>query len=334
MSHKVKQVELSAKCRRDKIAENFLSKDLTVIRTHEGTCCCDTTREHVSASLSCVCLCNIPRLHFLATGPLMYEQQNDFVAATCDMSLRHDPSCQGTLTSKVPLSLMFVSYVCALCSVSYVSLMHSFGRCSENCAYKLTTSKEFVLTGEGCHDNNNKSCKWELYGPPPSKGGVSKRSVEESQLINVSYSKKLQLDPSNLIPNRTYTIFFNNEDSGFSAQYSVITDMSPTGGSCVVSPSEGIMIETQFRINCLGWTDEDSPLWYEFFFRHHVHGPMLLFYGWMPDSVGLFLPPGSKENNFRVDLFVKISDVLGSYRIIPLQVKVRGCIVFIVVCLF
>lgn len=200
--------------------------------------------------------------------------------------------------------------------------IHFFCRCRENCAYKLTTSKEFVLTGEGCRDNNNATCKWELYGPPPSNGGISKRSIEDSQLISVSYAKQFNLDPGNLIPNRTYTIFFNNDNSGFSAQYSVITDMSPTGGSCVVSPSEGVVIETQFRISCASWTDEDSPLWYEYFLSHPTHGPMLLFYSWMSDSNGLFLPPGSKENDFNVDLFVKISDVLGSYRIVPLQVKV------------
>ena len=90
----------------------------------------------------------------------------------------------------------------------------------------------------------------------------------------------------------------------------------------MVSPSEGLVIETQFRVSCTSWTDEDRPLWYEFFFSHPVHGPMLLFYGWMPDSTGLFLPPGLKENDFNVDLFVKISDVLGSYRIVPLRVKV------------
>ncbi|XP_020607936.1 LOW QUALITY PROTEIN: polycystic kidney disease protein 1-like 2 [Orbicella faveolata] len=197
-------------------------------------------------------------------------------------------------------------------------------RCKENCAYKVTASKEFILSGEGCQDNKNTDCKWELYGPPLLNGQISKRSVESSRLISVSYAKEFHLDPSNLIPNRTYTIFFNNNRSGFWAQYSVTTDMPPTGGSCVVSPSEGVVIETQFQISCTEWTDEDSPLWYEFFLSHPVHGSMLLFYGWMPDSVGLFLPAGSKDNDFNVDLFVKITDVLGSYRIVPLQAKVKS----------
>ena len=145
----------------------------------------------------------------------------------------------------------------------------------------------------------------------------------DSQLISVSYLKQFKLDPSNLMPNQTYKISFTNLDSGLSAQYSVTTDMPPSDGSCVVSPSQGVVIETQFRISCTGWADEDSPLWYEFFFRHPVYGPMLLFYGWMPFAAGLFLPPGLEENNFNVELFVKITDGLGSYRTFPLQVKVN-----------
>ena len=194
-------------------------------------------------------------------------------------------------------------------------------RCKENCAHKLAPSKELVLDGVGCQDDTNTTCIWELYGPPPATGRISKRSVGE-QLISISYAKQFQLDPRNLIPNRIYKILFNNDNSGFSAQYSVITDMFPTNGSCFVSPSEGQVIETQFIISCAGWRDEDSPLWYEFFLGNPEQGPMLLYYGWMPYSNGLFLPPGSKDNNHNVDLFVKISDVLGSYRIVSLQVKV------------
>jgi len=158
-----------------------------------------------------------------------------------------------------------------------------------------------------------------VYGPPSH--GISRRSVD-SQLISVFYSNQFRLDPSNLIPNQTYTIFFNNAVSGFTTKYSIVTDMPPSGGSCVVSPSEGVVIETQFRISCTGWSDEDSPLWYEFFFKHPSYGPMLLFYGWTPYSDGLFLPPGLEENSHKLELFVKITDVLGSYKTFPLQAKV------------
>ena len=181
-----------------------------------------------------------------------------------------------------------------------------------------------VLTSEGCYDNktqDTKTCKWELHGPRPSSNGISRRSVD-SEVISISYSKQFKLDPSDLIPNQTYTIFFNNLNSGFSAQYSLTTDAPPSGGSCSVSPSEGVAIETQFRISCQGWTDEDSPLWYEYFFKHPTYGSMLLFYGWIPFTNDLFLPPGFEKHNFNLELFVKITDVLGSFAVFSLQAKV------------
>ncbi|PFX17783.1 Polycystic kidney disease protein 1-like 2 [Stylophora pistillata] len=196
-------------------------------------------------------------------------------------------------------------------------------RCKENCAHKLTPSKELILDGVGCQDDTNTTCIWELYGPPQANGRISKRSIGV-QLIRVSYAKQFLLDPRNLISNRIYTILFTNNNSGFSAQYSVITDMSPTNGSCFVSPWEGQVIETQFIISCAGWRDEDMPLQYEFFLGNPEQGPLLLYYGWTPYSNGLFLPPGLNDNDHNVDLFVKISDALGSYRIVPLQAKVRS----------
>lgn len=53
-----------------------------------------------------------------------------------------------------------------------------------------------------------------------------------------------------------------------------------------------------------------------FFLSYFVYGFLLLFYGWMLDFVGLFFFVGLKENDFNVNLFVKIMDVLGFYRIV------------------
>lgn len=89
-----------------------------------------------------------------------------------------------------------------------------------------------------------------------------------------------------------------------------------------MSPSEGIVIETQFQITCTGWEDEDSPLWYEFFLRDPASRPMLLFYGPLPYSDPLFLPPGPEEDNFHLELFVNIWDALGTHKEFPLRVKV------------
>ena len=35
-------------------------------------------------------------------------------------------------------------------------------------------------------------------------------------------------------------------------------------GGCSVTPKEGIVLTTEFRISCSGWSDEELPLNYEF----------------------------------------------------------------------
>ena len=180
--------------------------------------------------------------------------------------------------------------------------------------HKLTTSTELVLRSEGCFSSNEtkRPCQWELYGQAPSR------------LIRVSNSRLFKLNPQTLPPNQTYTVVFKDKNSNVSSRYSVLTNMPPKGGSCIVSPSEGIVIETKFRINCTGWEDEDGPLWYEFFLRDLASTPMLLFYGALPYSDPLFLPPGREENKFHLELFVNIWDALGSHKEFPLRVKVSA----------
>lgn len=35
-------------------------------------------------------------------------------------------------------------------------------------------------------------------------------------------------------------------------------------GGCSVTPTEGLVLTTEFEISCSGWSDEDLPLNYEF----------------------------------------------------------------------
>lgn len=167
-----------------------------------------------------------------------------------------------------------------------------------------------MLRSEGCI-SHKRSCQWELHGQA------------YSELIRVSNSSLFKLNPETLTPNQTYTVVFK-DNSGVSSRYSVVTNIPPKDGSCIVSPSEGIVIETQFQITCTGWEDEDSPLWYEFFLRDPASRPMLLFYGPLPYSDPLFLPPGREEDNFHLELFVNIWDALGTHKEFPLRVKVSA----------
>ena len=130
-----------------------------------------------------------------------------------------------------------------------------------------------------------------------------------------------EFDPSGLVPNKTYKVYF--DQGAVSAEYSFVTDMVPSGGRCDVTPSEGQVIETPFSVVCSNWQDDDSPLSYEFFFDHPATGPKLLCYGWEPHCTDLALPSGSPDTNYNVKLLAIITDRLGSFRVAPLQVKVR-----------
>lgn len=131
---------------------------------------------------------------------------------------------------------------------------------------------------------------------------------------------QFELDPSNLVANKTYKVFFDL--GAVSAEYNFITDMITSGGWCEVTPPEGQVIDTPFKIVCSNWKDDDSPLSYEFFFVHPEAGVKLLCYGWESYCTDLALPSGSPERNYTVELLAKITDMLGSFKTVSLKVKV------------
>lgn len=92
---------------------------------------------------------------------------------------------------------------------------------------------------------------------------------------------------------------------------------------CFVTPNEGYAVETIFNITCLGWSDEDNPLTYEF--RYNTSDGLVINYpnlGIGMNTLSTNLPVGNRANNFelRVDVYVK--DSLGDLTISSVAVKV------------
>lgn len=99
-----------------------------------------------------------------------------------------------------------------------------------------------------------------------------------------------------------------------------ITDRN---SGCFVTPNEGYAVETIFNISCLGWSDEDEPLNYEF--RYNTSDGLIINYpnvGTGKNTLSTNLPVGNKADNFelRVDVYVK--DSLGDLTISSVAVKV------------
>lgn len=203
---------------------------------------------------------------------------------------------------------------CILSSVLLSGVLVSpLNRCITNCAHKLTTSKSLILTIAGCQEEADARCDWKLVGPQNHR--ISRRSVDSDKV-----GAQFELNPSGLIANKSYRVLF---DIGrISAEYSFVIDMIPSGGRCEVTPPEGQVIETPFKITCSGWKDDDSPLWYDFSFVDLEGDAKLLCYGWEPHCDGLALPSGPPERNHKVELLVNITDRLGSFTTVKLSVKV------------
>ena len=93
LSYEVQQVKLRATCRGDEIYPRLVLHNYKSINSHEDTCRCNISLEHIPATILCVCQCCY------------------FVPATCSRytSLLHVAS---VCTTRVFLSLQHVAALC------------------------------------------------------------------------------------------------------------------------------------------------------------------------------------------------------------------------------
>ena len=98
-------------------------------------------------------------------------------------------------------------------------------------------------------------------------------------------------------------------------------NIPPRGGTCSVDKRSGYSDETTFSFKCLGWTDKDLPLSYEFQYRTSYGVVSQLFYGITP-VFSTKLPVGDYQNNFTVDFQVKIFDSQRTYNTTRVDVQV------------
>lgn len=149
-------------------------------------------------------------------------------------------------------------------------------------------------------------------------------NVKRRSLPSVSY--RFVINQGHFKPNHSYTVSLKATIDGvrLSNDFRLKTDNIPKGGACSISPSHGKVIETTFQIKCTGWGDEDSPLWYEYYYIDPNAGATMMAYGWQPQSPLLYLPNGQESRNYTLDLHVDIVDVLGSRKRVPLHATVSG----------
>ena len=107
--------------------------------------------------------------------------------------------------------------------------------------------------------------------------------------------------------------------------YDVVVNKPPANGNCRVSHKEGEPLKTLFIITCTNFKDRDEPLTYTFFYKKAEGGPLsLLDQSLSPVLKDFRLSSGLKENDYKYNFVVKVTDKLGAsvdYKI-PETIKV------------
>ncbi|XP_077864342.1 polycystin-1-like protein 2 [Saccoglossus kowalevskii] len=197
--------------------------------------------------------------------------------------------------------------------------------CLQNCDEKMNPSKRLVLSAHcsDCTTLSKITYKWELLyedgtltnidlDAMTSTGIFGKNlAINVDVFTNTDESYKLKLSGTVI-----------GREEGFS-EYAVIVNSPPSPGTCTVSPISGYLLETIFTLNCQGFSDDDLPLMYEFSVitggekratinsLDHKAGS-LLYYGNDPYRPSIYLPLGLAQNNYTIDIVVRVSDVYGA----------------------
>ncbi|XP_074649181.1 polycystin-1-like [Tubulanus polymorphus] len=109
---------------------------------------------------------------------------------------------------------------------------------------------------------------------------------------------------------------FSVEHPGYTKGFAFMVfdlNRAPQGGKCSLTPMTGYVYKQQFVVNCTDWYDEDGIEFY------HVYGK------WKDDFVerqirfmqksvdSMDLPMGADYNGYKMNMYVRVTDYLGTY---------------------
>lgn len=112
-------------------------------------------------------------------------------------------------------------------------------------------------------------------------------------------------------------------EEGFST-LKITVNKRPENGNCTTLPSEGNPLEPTFTLKCEGFTDEDEPLIYEFFYSTSPDGEKKsLGSGLEKFRESVSFPSGLQDHEFNLHLYAKVADNLGAATMVEFQNKVK-----------
>jgi len=128
-----------------------------------------------------------------------------------------------------------------------------------------------------------------------------------------------------LVGGRKYEFtLFGRIDGGTEGKASreVTINEPPTGGSCIAQPDKGEPLDPSFELNCKGFTDDEKPLQYEFLYLKEEKNETL---GSGLDALRkeVTFPSGLKKKDYKLELFVKVSDSLGASKMVRFNSSIK-----------
>ena len=90
-----------------------------------------------------------------------------------------------------------------------------------------------------------------------------------------------------------------------------------------IEPSEGYALDTEFRVACSGWMDQDLPLSYKFAYKTTEEDfEQLIYFGSKSETPPVKLPLGKPHLNYSVSVIVDAADSFLAPEVVILNVTV------------
>ncbi|KAG8452320.1 hypothetical protein GDO86_004215 [Hymenochirus boettgeri] len=206
--------------------------------------------------------------------------------------------------------------------------------CIENCFEKFIPTERFTLSGKctNCSTNSRPTYEWSLFQGKTevdfdwAAKTTTGRSSAYLSILPQTFLKAVDL---------WYTVVLNVTTwSGAQStnEYSFYVNSPPGAGRCFIEPSEGIALQTKFRIGCSGFKDVNQPLTYKILssltkssnissLQTNSLG-VIIYNGYDSTTPPFLLPAGEPSLNYSSTLHIQVYDSLSAYTELSLNVKV------------
>ncbi|XP_054717513.1 LOW QUALITY PROTEIN: uncharacterized protein LOC129226909 [Uloborus diversus] len=103
----------------------------------------------------------------------------------------------------------------------------------------------------------------------------------------------------------------DNNQEGFAVEYFKV-HVGPINGRCTLMPLSGYSLNFDFRLHCLEWKTDHSPLYYEIRYSFKEEEAGHLIYFGLNENIRFTLPAGHEHNSYHVFLNVLVRDNVGA----------------------